>query len=112
MEDEANKRLVLFTKTVKMADGRQATGRYWFNPALQVKGIEPCFVLLDGVKTECTKIIYPRDYVTLIGSESFFLDTLKNSNITICLLNELFESGFTIKQFMEQAGKINDVNLM
>lgn len=108
--DKTNNNLVPFIKTWKLKDGNYAEKEYWFNPAEQIAGLEECRIRRNGKEVDCTKIFYTDRYITLIGSVEFFFKTCRDASIVVCLLSDLIEGGYTIKQFMEQTNKINDMN--
>jgi len=111
---EENSRLILFKKCWNFRDGRYGEKDYWFNPAVNIKGIEECKISNGKIEIDCVKIFYPSPdgFIILIGTIEEFFKKCRDINISICLIQDLYKEGFTIRQFMEQTGKLNDVNLM
>lgn len=99
-----NNSLIPFTKVWNDRDGNYGEKKYWFNPALEIKGMEGCKIKRNGRKDiECTKIFYPDgSFVILLGSEESFIEICQEAGTAICLLDDLRKEGLTIKDFLKQ----------
>jgi hypothetical protein len=104
--------MVQFLKVWNEKDsGKYGSKVYYFDERTPVVGIEGCKVKDEkGQVIECTKVIYPSMYVTLMGTPIEFMQKCKDANIAALLLSDLYAQGITIKQFLEQNERINGVN--
>lgn len=84
---------------------------YFLDTRMPVEGMEGC-KLKDGKnEVECTKIYYPARFVTVKGTPQEFMEKCSQANVAVCLLQDLYKEGITIKEFMQQNERINAVVL-
>lgn len=79
---------------------------YFFNPAVPIRGMEPCILQKDGKEIQCVKIFYHNEkesyYITLVGTITEFIKTCQQASIATSLLFDLYAEGMTVKQFIKQ----------
>lgn len=79
---------------------------YLFNPAVPIRGMEPCILQKDGREIQCVKIFYHNEkesyYITLVGTITEFIKTCQQSSIATSLLFDLHLQGITVKEFIAQ----------
>lgn len=85
---------------------------YYFDHRTPMEGFDACKVKDDkGNQLECTKIYYPTKYVILKGTPLEFMQKLKEANVAVALLSDLYAHGITIKQFLEENERRNNITL-
>jgi len=79
---------------------------YFFNPAVPIRGMEPCILQRNGKEVQCVKIFYHNEkenvYITLVGTITEFIKTCQQASIATSLLFDLYAEGMTVKKFIEQ----------
>jgi len=87
--------------------------KYYYDPNTVLEGMEEC-KLTDGEnQVECTKIYYTGGrFVTLKGTPKEFMAACREANTAICILSDLYAAGITIKQFLEENERKNNITLM
>lgn len=109
--------MILFTKVwnEKIENNARKFGskEYYFDPRVPIIGFEACRLKDDkGKEIECTKIFYSVNvYITLKGDPLEFMQKIKDANIAITLLADLYAANYTIKQFMEETERKNNIIL-
>ena len=102
--------LIVFTKAWNFKGDNNQTiygeKEYWFNPAVPIRGMEPCKLQKKGEEIECVKIYYEDPikgtyYIILVGTITEFINTCQQANIATALLFDIYAQGMTIKQFIE-----------
>lgn len=101
--------LVHFIKAWNFPDGNYGEKEIWINTDFEIKFIEGCRVNKNGSQTECTKLVYAGEVIKVIGTPQEFFKKCKENNTAIALLNDLHESGLTIKQFLQQHERLNGI---
>ncbi len=108
----ANENLVLVTKCWNDKDGNYGDKPYYFNPHFPVVGMEPCKLKKNGSSVDCTKILYGEGkFTTILGTPSELIDLCQLTGIAICVINDLYRQGLTIKQFINQIEGLNNIQL-
>ena len=108
----ANENLVLVTKCWNDRDGNYGEKDFYFNPSFPVLGIEPCKLKKDGVSVDCTKVLYAEGkFTTIAGTPPELFDNCQKTGVSICVINDLYKAGITIKQFIMQIEGLNGINL-
>lgn len=99
----ANENLVLVTKCWNNKDGDYGEKVFYFNPTFPVLGIEPCKLKKEGIAVDCTKVLYgDGKFTTILGTPKELFDNCQKTGIAICIINDIYKEGLTIKQFIKQ----------
>lgn len=108
-----NDGMILFTKCWIFKD-KVTFGQkdYWFNPKGTIDGIEPSKIKdNDGKERQCTKIFYGSSYILLLISIEDFFKACKAANAAVCVINDLYLQGITIKEFIKSIEVHNGIDL-
>lgn len=92
-------------------DGNYGQKDIFINPANPFDYLEDCILKKGNEKLECTKIFYPDKFITILGSVQCFFETCRQANVSMCILNDLYKEGITIKQFIQQNERLNGIEL-
>ena len=83
---------------------------YFFDTRNPIEGIEGCKLKKESNEIECTKIFFSSSQFIIVQGTPFeFMESCKDESVALCILSDLYANGLTVKQFLEQNGKINNV---
>lgn len=104
--------LVPFRKAWNNKDEGYGEKEYWFNPAIEIKGLEACKVRKGEGEVACVKIFYPdAPYLILVGTVEEFFTKCRQANVAFCILQDLYKEGVTLEKFIKINESVNGIEL-
>lgn len=101
---------VEFKKVWNDRDGNYGEKQYFLNPNVDsFEGMEPCYIKNKGQQLECTKMFYSGRFIIILGGPEEVLGKCKEHNLAYSILFELGKAGMTMKQFIQQNERLNNV---
>lgn len=86
---------------------------YFLNPSsASFEGLEACYLKKNGSRIQCTKLFYPGRFITILGTPDEFLQKCREGNLAYGLLLEMERNGVTMKEFIKQNERLNNVELI